>query len=1497
MTDLLASVNGNPNWHTHVRFAQGDGTFGASVYSLSNTVNWDAYNIELGDFNGDGMTDLLASVNGNPNWHTHVRFSQGDVGEQLVKITNSLGVDTDITYKPLSDDTIYTKGSSASYPDRDYQGPLYVVSSVKVDNSIGGQQETTYEYSGARINLEGRGFLGFASVESTTESDPVNNIDVITTTNYVQAYPFIGMVSSRTQALSNSKLISEGESVFTSAISTIDDFSFEVTETGLNLPTGHPGIGFPYANKVVTDNYEINDATPQSAVTTVTRTIDSMDDFGNATGITLTQSDGTDTFKTETTNSYHNDETNWFIGQLICASVKQTLPDLTNATRISGFEYATTTGLLTKEVIEPTASDITEPTGISSCATSSTDSNITLSTTYTYDDFGNRSTVTVDDGVGGIAARTTTTTWGEWSTFKLASTDNGRFAIEIENALAHKEYRDYDGEHGVVTKLEGPNGLDTDWEYDSFGRQTKEIRADSTETLITREWCNGFNGETSSLTCPTITGVTLALGVTTETDGAPISTVYTDDLGRTVRSETEAFASADTILTDIEYDAVGLVNKTSRPYHSGDTIYWHEQTYDAIGRVTQVIDPYASGDDAETDTTYDGLVTTITNAEGQKTKRTLNARGEVVQVIQIIGSEDGAVCGTDDLCTDYTYDPFGNLIEVEDPVSNFTTNTYDIRGRKLTMDDPDMGDWTYEYDALSQLIEQEDAKGQITLLDYDKLGRISNRKDNVDSASAPTTADNETVWTYDTSTTAGKGKLHTVKQYDGLASGTTLIDDKTYTYDSNGRLSSTVTGINNNSDNDTSDTGERYTFSQSYDIDGRLAALTYPASVHHTGGLEVAYSYTTTGYLSKVCENNDLVLDCEDAGDTVYWEATAQNALGQVTAMSYDNGVDTNQGYNVRTGLLDTIVTTALTAGDRQDLQYSFDKLGNLESREDFRIDRKEDFVYDDINRLTTATLKDAANSYSTLNTNSVTYDELGNIKTKSGVSGTWLYGDYHNGSGELCQGVGHADPGPHAVTTANSQDYCYDANGNLTAGYNHVQSRKREVSWTAYNKPEEIKEGTNLSSPDRTLTFTYGADRSRIKQINDNGSTSTTRYYIDGLFEKHENSGRITYLHYIVAGGHPVVQYKSIDDTTDEEETLYLHRDHLGSVSLITDDTGAIVTGSEQSYDAWGKRRNASNWSDVTTQLTNADSTRGFTNHEQLDDVSLVHMNGRVYDPELGRFMSADPIVQAPLNSQSYNRYTYVFNNPLSYTDPSGYECIGCSAGGGYEDGAGEARWNLTILLGDHAFNEWVENVEDLNNVTETELNAFVTTDESGELIPLGLFLSNDEVVEPVCPGALGCDDDDPFGGEIGGNGGVDTSPDFFARWGIFNSTFRLPGIVLVAGNSGPNTEGPGLGHLGERLDGYEPTSQAGRDAIQMIEDLKTDAAEQAARRECIETNCMPDFRRREEQARDHLIEGGRFCSTSKQEGACNAVIGINIEQLEKRNNELLKQCEIDKC
>ena len=108
-----------------------------------------------------------------------------------------------------------------------------------------------------------------------------------------------------------------------------------------------------------------------------------------------------------------------------------------------------------------------------------------------------------------------------------------------------------------------------------------------------------------------------------------------------------------------------------------------------------------------------------------------------------------------------------------------------------------------------------------------------------------------------------------------------------------------------------------------------------------------------------------------------------------------------------------------------------------------------------------------------------------------------------------------------------------------------------------------------------------------------------------------------------------------------------------------VVDSDGVILQ--RLRYDAWGQRINPDN-SEILAQLTLTSplhtrfTPRGYTGHEMLDAHGLIHMNGRIYDPKLGRFLQADPVIQFPHYTQGQNRYSYVLNNPLTYTDPSGY-------------------------------------------------------------------------------------------------------------------------------------------------------------------------------------------------------------------------------------------------
>jgi RHS repeat-associated protein len=116
-----------------------------------------------------------------------------------------------------------------------------------------------------------------------------------------------------------------------------------------------------------------------------------------------------------------------------------------------------------------------------------------------------------------------------------------------------------------------------------------------------------------------------------------------------------------------------------------------------------------------------------------------------------------------------------------------------------------------------------------------------------------------------------------------------------------------------------------------------------------------------------------------------------------------------------------------------------------------------------------------------------------------------------------------------------------------------------------------------------------------------------------------------------------------------------YLHNDHLGSIVAITDESGAVVE--RLAYDPWGRRRFTDGKADQLDSLKGQKTDRGYTEHEHLDEMGLIHMNGRVYDPLVGRFMSADDVISDPYAIQAFNRYSYVWNNPLQLTDPTGHE------------------------------------------------------------------------------------------------------------------------------------------------------------------------------------------------------------------------------------------------
>ena len=176
-----------------------------------------------------------------------------------------------------------------------------------------------------------------------------------------------------------------------------------------------------------------------------------------------------------------------------------------------------------------------------------------------------------------------------------------------------------------------------------------------------------------------------------------------------------------------------------------------------------------------------------------------------------------------------------------------------------------------------------------------------------------------------------------------------------------------------------------------------------------------------------------------------------------------------------------------------------------------------------------------------------------------------------------------------------------------------------------------------------------YGPDKSRVL-VNIQG---VRKYYVDNLFEQKVENGKISSTNYIFVFGKAVAILSQ--DANDIEDVKYIHHDHLGSIQAYSDELGKLYQ--ELSYDAWGLRRNPETWVvfDVMAS-SNAYNDHGFGGHEHIDLFELVNMDGRMYDPAVGRFISADPFIQSPDFTQSLNRYAYCINNPLSLIDPSGY-------------------------------------------------------------------------------------------------------------------------------------------------------------------------------------------------------------------------------------------------
>lgn len=682
--------------------------------------------------------------------------------------------------------------------------------------------------------------------------------------------------------------------------------------------------------------------------------------------------------------------------------------------------------------------------------------------------------------------------------------------------------------------------------------------------------------------------------------GQPTLIKCFDKLQREVRTAKRTL-NGQYSYVDQSYDSSGRIIAVSEPYFSGSTVYWSNTQYDAMGRVVAILS--AAGDDVLRD--YDYLASSSCATAGAHHIRITNGLGR--QQIQVKNALNESVAVYDAYCgkLSYLYDAQGNLRSMTGADGAVTTMSYDLAGRKTSMVDPDKGTWQYAYNALGEITRQMDSKGQATDFAYDKLGRMTYRFERTGVTSLTdtsyTTLNSETT-TYNTSGT-GKGQPGSIV-YRNASGG--QLQKKSFSYDIYGRpiiVSTTVAGS---------------TFAEETTYDQYSRPFQQFDASGDDHGLRYAY---LNGHLSSIKEAR------EGISGKVYQRILAMDARANITQMELGNGVDVSAEYDPQSGRLLGLSAYNAKGAEIQNVDYLFDVLGNLKHRLDYSgaTNMREYYTYDSLDRLRLVKL--STNNSALATTLDTRYDAAGNITYKSDVGSF-----YYEGSQ------------PHAVTRAGGVRYRYDANGNQTVGYG------RTISYTVFDKPQTITKSGNK------VEFAYGIGNARYqrKDYVGNSLQKTTLYL--GSVERITKGSSTQFKRYLA--GVAIADYFP---GTSAQSISYLIKDHIGSIHTVLNEAGQIST--TMHFSAFGDRHSTDWKTPLSSYLyapLNDITTKGFTGHEQIDDMGMIHMNGRTYDPRLGRFMQADPLIQAASYSQSLNRYSYVMNNPLSFTDPTGYITFG---------------------------------------------------------------------------------------------------------------------------------------------------------------------------------------------------------------------------------------------
>ena len=575
------------------------------------------------------------------------------------------------------------------------------------------------------------------------------------------------------------------------------------------------------------------------------------------------------------------------------------------------------------------------------------------------------------------------------------------------------------------------------------------------------------------------------------------------------------------------------------------------------------------------------------------------------------------------------YNGKGQVSRVENKTGKLTitqTLTYDERGRVVTDVLSSGKSVSYSYGNRSvttstagrTYVKASDAWGNV-VRSTDPVSEVEYRYSSVGKPSSVRTHGSTVTMAYDAA-----GNQVTLTDPDAGTSN--------YTYAADGTLLTQTDGR-----------GVRTT--NSYDNLGRLAST-------QIGQKTIAYTYGTAGNeklrLVRMASDNNSVEYTHDKfgrvvaekrnvdGHGTYSFSYAYNSNNQLSKTTYPGGLEESYqydgyGFKSQSAIGDKVIykvestdglisitsfmgkLIAVHIRDAHGYESSRKLIHNAKILESFdetfdgatdnllsrkrNNDPQESFGYDNLDRL--VSVKSGA-----AETMKISYAPNGNILFKTGV-GNFSY---------------DKNVRPHAVTEVENTD-------------GKIPGDALTTSFNDFGKIQLIEDaGKSLR-----MDFSYGPDQERwYSELSKNDTDVRTTVYA-GEYEKITENGVTREFYYLDGNTIAIRENGTV-------RNYHAFTDNLGSILCVMDENGTKVF--DASYDAWGKQ---------TVTLNSIGLHRGYTGHEMLSEFDIINMNGRLYDPVLGRFFSPDNYVQMPDNSQNFNRYSYCLNNPLKYTDPSG--------------------------------------------------------------------------------------------------------------------------------------------------------------------------------------------------------------------------------------------------